>query len=145
MERSDRFDIFRGMGKGFEENEARLALLQSFGKDLARRAKSSCELSGKSGVPLRIYEVSPAPKDPDPARCLMLCDEVIEALAKPSLFKADEWWHLSELIWAEEPMVQLMTVRILQFLGKENAWCREIIDEAYLDEEVIEEAGKAAL
>lgn len=133
------------MGKGYEENQARLALLQSFGKDLARRAKSTCELSGKSGVPLRIYEVPPGPKEPNPDRCLMVCDEVIEALAKPTLFKADEWRHLGELIWSDQPMVQLMTVRILQYLGQENPWCREIIEEAYLDDEVLEEAGKDAL
>ena len=133
------------MGKGYEENQARQALLQSFGKDLARRAKSTCELSGKSGVPLRIYEVPPVPKEPDPARCLMICDEVIEALAKPGLFKADEWRHLGELIWSDEPMVRLMTVRILQFLGKKNDWCRDVIEEAYLDDEVLEEAGKGAL
>lgn len=138
-------DIFCGMGKGYEENQARLAHLQSFGKDLARRAKSTCELSGKSGVPLRIYEVPPAPKEPDAGRCLMLCDEVIEALSKPTLFKGDEWRHLGELIWSEEPMVQLMTVRVLQYLGKENAWCREIVEEAYLDGEVLEEAEKSAL
>lgn len=137
--------MLRAMGKGYEENQARLTLLSSFGKDLARRAKSTCELSGKSGAPLRIYEVLPVPKDPDPDRCLMLCDEVIDALAKPTLFKADEWRHLSELIWTDQPMVQLMTVRILQDLGKTAPWCQEIIEEAYLDDEVIEAAEKAPL
>lgn len=137
--------ISADMGKGYEENQARLTLLQSFGKDLARRAKSSCELSGKSGVPLRIYEVPPVPKEPDSGRCFMLCDEVIEALSKPNLFKADEWRHLGELIWSEETMVQLVAVRILHHLGKENAWCREVVEEAYLDDEVLEEAAKARL
>lgn len=87
----------------------------------------------------------PAPKEPDPGRCLMLCDEVIASLAKPTLLKADEWRHLGELIWSEEPMVQLMTVRILQYLKGENAWCREVIEEAYLDDEVLEGAEKGAL
>ncbi len=133
------------MGKGYEENQARQVLLQSFGKDLARRAKSACELSGRSGVSLRIYEVPPVSKEPEFGRCLLLCDDVIEALAKPSLLKADEWRHLGELIWSDEPLVRLMTVRILQYLAKENDWCREIIEEAYLDDKVLEEAEKSCL
>ena len=43
LESGATFDMLRSMGKGYEENQARLALLQSFGKDLARRAKSTCE------------------------------------------------------------------------------------------------------
>ncbi|MGJ8695720.1 MAG: phnA protein [Verrucomicrobiaceae bacterium] len=133
------------MAKGFNENQERLALLNSFGKDLARRAKSTCELSLKSGVPLRIYEVPPVPKEPDFERCLMLSDEVIAALEKPSLFQADEWRHLGELIWTDQPLQQVMVVRVLQYLGKTNPWCQEIVEEAYLDEEVLAAAEAVPL
>ena len=66
----------------------------------------------------------------------MLSDEVIAALEKPSLLKADEWRHLGELIWTELPIQQLMVARVLQYLGKTNPWCQQILEEAYLDDEV---------
>ncbi|MDA7506471.1 phnA protein [bacterium] len=133
------------MGKGYDENQARLSALYSFGKDLARRAKSTCELSLKSGVPLRIYEVPPVPKSPDYDRCLMLSDEVTAALEKPALFNPEEWRHLGELIWTELPIQQLMVVRILRHLGKETLWCQEVIDEAYLDDEILAAADATPL
>jgi len=133
------------MGKGYEENQARLAALSSFGKDLARRAKSTCELSGASGVPLRIYEVPPVPKEPSLDRCLMLSDSVIEALSKPASLKADDWRHLTELIWTDQPLVQLMAIRILQHLAPQAPWCQEVIDNAYLDDDVLALASEAPL
>ena len=48
------------MAKGYDGNQARIEALSLLGKDLARRAKSKCELSGESGVPLKTYEVEPA-------------------------------------------------------------------------------------
>ena len=128
------------MGKGYETNQARLGVLQSFGKDLARRAKSTCELSLAKGVPLKIYEVPPVAAEPDFDRCLFLSEPTIAALEKPALLVADDWRHLGELIWVENPLVQLMTVRILNYLAKSNDWCREIVEEAYLDEEILERA-----
>jgi protein PhnA len=41
------------MAKGHETHQSRVAALQALGKDLARRAKSKCELTGVGGVPLR--------------------------------------------------------------------------------------------
>ena len=133
------------MGKGYETNQARVSELQSFGKDLARRAKSTCELSLAKGVPLKIYEVPPVSTEPAFDRCLLLSESTIAALEKPSRLVAADWRHLGELIWTENPLVQMMTVRILNYLGKSNDWCREIVEEAYLDEEVIEMAKAAPL
>ncbi|MDA7896229.1 phnA protein [bacterium] len=128
------------MGRGYEENQERLGILQSFGRDLARRAKSTCELSGAKGVPLAIYEVPPVPKSPDFERCLLLSEDTIASLSKPSLLNADDWRHLSELIWSEQPLQQVMSYRILEFLAKNHDWCSAILEEAYVDDEVIAEA-----
>jgi protein PhnA len=133
------------MGKGYDKNQARLTDLSLLGKDLARRAKSTCELSGVSGVPLRIYEVPPAPKDPDADRCLFLSDAVLDGLKKPSTLKAEEWRHLTELIWTDLPMVQLMTVRLLQYFAPNAPWCQEVLDEAYLEEEVFAAAARRVI
>ena len=119
--------------------------LSSFGKDLARRAKSKCELSGASGVPLHIYEIPPAPAEPDPERCLMLSENVIDQLNKPSLIIPDQWRGLGELIWSEIPAVQIMACRILTHIAKEENWAQDILDEAFLDEVVVEEANNPPL
>lgn len=133
------------MGKGYDENQERLAVLQGFGKDLARRAKSTCELSLAKGVPLKIYEVPPVGKVPELERCLFLSEETIAGLGKPSLLKADDWRHLGELIWSEMPLQQAMVYRILKYLAKKHDWCAGILEEAYLDDEVVAEAEAVPL
>jgi len=133
------------MGKGYEANQARLGVLQSFGKDLARRAKSTCELSQAKGVSLRIYEVPPVRVEPDFDRCLLLSDELIDQLEKPSKLNADDWRHLAELIWSDQPMVQVVTIRLLEYFSKQHDWCREILEDAYVDEELLKMAREASL
>ena len=134
------------MAKGYDTNQARKQALTLFGKDLTRRAKSTCELSGESGVALQIYEIAPVPTEPEYDRCLFLSAETIEQLENPKKhLHADKWRHLNELIWSELPQVQLMTLRILQFIAKEHTWAQEIIEEAYLDDELLAQAEQAPL
>lgn len=135
------------MAKRYDENQARLHVLSSFGEDLARRAKSTCELSQESGAPLKIYEVPPIKGDPNFGRCLFLSEKTITSLEKPETLVPDEWRQLCELIWSEHPLVQLMAVRILTYLAdvKDASWCRQIIDKVYLDEEIITAAEAALL
>lgn len=134
------------MAKGYDTNQARQQTLSSFGKDLARRAKSKCELSGASGVSLKIYEVEPVPTEPDYASCLFLSETVIEQLKKPQLIEASQWRGiLAELIWSELAPQQLMAYRLLRYIATSEAWAQEVLDEAYLDEAMIEQAEKALL
>ncbi len=74
----------RPMAKGYELHQARMMALQGIGKDLARRAKSKCELTGASGVPLRPYEVPPVGEHPDLDRTLLISEECQQALDHPS-------------------------------------------------------------
>ena len=119
--------------------------LSSFGKDLTRRAKSKCELSSTSGVPLHIYEIPPAPSKPDPKRCLMLSEEVIDQLNNPDKIAPDQWHNLGELIWSEIPAVQIMAHRLLTYIAQTENWAQGILDEAYLDEHMLEEAHMETL
>jgi protein PhnA len=129
------------MAKGFDKHQARVQALSLFGKDLARRSKSQCELSGQAGVALKIYEIAPVPSEPEFERCLFLSDSTIEQLENPrKCLKPDQWRHLNELIWTDSPQVRLMVVRILQYIAKEDPWAQEILDDAYLEEELIAEA-----
>lgn len=133
------------MTKGYEAHQQRQMTLSAFGKDLARRSKSKCELSGASGVPLHIYEIPPVTADPDPDRCIMLSEHVIDQLNKPSQIVPDQWHHLGELVWSEIPAVQIMAHRILTHIARQHIWAQDILDEAYQDEEIVDEANKAPL
>ncbi len=68
------------MANGYDDNQARIEALSLLGKYLARRAKSKCELSGESGVPLKTYEVEPAPSEPDVNKCLLVSESVLEQI-----------------------------------------------------------------
>ena len=134
------------MAKGYDTHKARLQALSLFGKDLARRAKSKCELSGESGVPLKIYEVPPFANEPDYASCLLLSESVIDQINKPNSINATKWRGvLAELIWSELQLQQVMAYRILQYLTQSEIWAQEIIADTYLDEDIIEWAKKAPL
>ncbi len=125
------------MAKGREEYEARVSALNLLGKDLARRAKSKCELCERGGETLRIVEVPPAPKDPEFERCVMLCDSCREAVEDPKRFSAGEQWRfLAQTVWSEEPAVQVLAVRLLKRMQDSQAWAQEALDGVYLDESV---------
>lgn len=133
------------MAKGYDAHQQRQLKLSAFGKDLARRAKSKCELSGASGVPLHIYEIPPAPDEPDYDRCLMLSEAVIDQINKPNTIIPDQWRNLGELIWSELPIVQVMALRLLIHIAQSENWAQDIIDEAFLEEDVLETAHKETL
>jgi len=124
------------MAKGREEHDARVAVVQSFGKDLARRAKSKCELCERAGERLSIYEVPPVPRDPMIERCLLLCGDCLEQASEPKRFRAGEHWRvLAGQAWSENPMVQVMAVRLLRRQAASQDWARSALDELYLDDE----------
>ena len=125
------------MAKGREVYEARLAELNLLGKDLARRARSCCELCETKGVPLGIYEVTPVPSVPDPARCLMLCQDCRGQVEDPRRFRGGEQWRgLAEMVWSDLPVVQVVAVRLLRRMSPGLAWAREALETVELDEEI---------
>lgn len=133
------------MAKGYDTHQQRQLALSAFGKELTRRAKSKCELTGASGVPLHIHEIAPVPNQPEISRCLMLCDDAIDQIKQPDLIQPDQWRHLGELIWSEIPAVQIMTCRILTFIAHHEKWAQDILDEAYLEEAIQKQAAEHPL
>ena len=133
------------MAKGYEQNQERRQALAFLGKGLARRARSKCELTHASGVPLVTYEIPPAPADPDLERCLLVSEAAFGQLTSPRRFRPDEWRHLVELIWSDLPAVQVMALRILRFLAGEHAWARQILEDFDPDPEISAWADKAPL
>lgn len=124
------------MGKGYETHQARVTALQALGKDLARRAKSKCELTGAAGVPLRPYELPPVAEEPDLERTLLLCEACHEVLEQPKRLAGRAWQGLAEVVWSEMPAVQVVAWRMLQCLAKREDWAREVVEEVFLDPEV---------
>ena len=124
------------MGKGYETHQARVAALQALGKDLARRAKSKCELTGAAGVPLRPYEVPPVADEPDLERTLLVCEACHEVLEQPKRLAGRAWQGLAEVVWSEMPAVQVVAWRMLQCLAMREDWAREVMEEVFLDPEV---------
>jgi protein PhnA len=124
------------MGKSYDSHHARLTALALLGKDLARRAKSKCELTGAAGVPLAAYEVPPVAPEPDLERTLLLAEPCLTALAQPKTLAGRSWQGpLAEMIWSERPALQVVAWRLLDRLARKEDWAREVLDSAALDPE----------
>ena len=137
--------ILSAMGKGYETHQARVLALQAIGKDLARRAKSKCELTGAAGVALRPYEVPPVANEPDIDRTLLVSEACLALLENPKQLKGREWQCLAEIVWSEQAATQVVAWRMLNHLAKSEDWAREVIEEVFLDEEVETWAKSAEL
>jgi protein PhnA len=133
------------MAKGYEIHQARMMALQGLGKDLARRAKSKCEITGSAGGPLWPYEIPPVPEEPDIDRILLVSQECREVLENPNRLEGRGWQCLAEAVWSEIPAVQVVAWRMLSVLAKREDWAREALDEVFLDPEVEEWATAAEL
>ncbi|MCM8533656.1 MAG: PhnA domain-containing protein [Lentisphaeraceae bacterium] len=123
------------MAKGRDEHQARQSELDSFGKDLAKRSKSKCELCGES-TSLMIYEVPPV-VDPEFEKCIMICEPCQEQVEDPKKLNVNHWHCLNETAWSEVPAVQVVVWRLLQQLSSES-WAEDLKDQLYLDEEIVE-------
>lgn len=133
------------MAKGFQEHQERVNALNLLGKELARRAKSKCEVCEAAGVSLRAFEVPPEPKQPDLEHCAFVCDTCFDALTNPKQkLVANEWRTLGNTIWTEVPAVQVCVVRLLRRIAEGAPWAQETLDEAYLDPEIEEWASKSS-
>ena len=125
------------MAKGFEANRVRVETIASFGKDLARRSRSRCELCESSGVKLSAMEVPPEPREPDIDHCIFLCDDCREQAENERKFQPGERWRcLAQTVWSEVPAVQVMALRLLRRQADSQAWAREALEGAFVDPEI---------
>ncbi len=124
------------MAKGLLKHQERQDALSLLGKDLARRAKSKCEICEASGVPLFIYEVAPVPSEPDYDHCLMLCETCKTQLENPKRVDPNHWRCLTKSIWSQLPVVQVVSLRQLRKLSAKQDWAIEALEHAYLEPEI---------
>jgi protein PhnA len=119
------------MAKGLEKHRQRIEALNQFGKDLARRCSSSCELCGASGTKLRIHEVPPIPEEPDYDHCIMICETCQEQIEHPKRMDSNHWRCLNSAAWSEVTAVQVMAIHLLKRLEDQD-WAKELREQLYI-------------
>lgn len=124
------------MAKGYERSKQRGNKVSIFGKDLARRSKSKCELCGEGGLPLRVYEVQPAGDEPDKERCMFLCERCIDAIERLDKMTRVDLMFLNNSIWSEVEIVKAYSIALLRKIEEKNPWADDILDMVYMDEEL---------
>lgn len=126
------------MAKGLDKHQARHSELTSFGKDLARRSKSHCELCSAHGVKLSIFEVPPIPKEPEFEHCVFICENCQEQIEKPKRINVNHWHCLHTSAWTEIEALQVLAVLMLNKIKNDADWAAELLDQLYLSNEVQE-------
>ena len=123
------------MSKGAEKHQARQSDLNDFGKDLARRSKSHCELCDAHGVKLVIHEVPPVPKQPEFDSCIFICETCKTQIDKPKQTDINHWHCLHTSIWSEVTPAQVMSVLMAKRIASKADFAEELLDQIYLDED----------
>jgi len=131
------------MSKGAEKHQARISELNDFGKDLARRSKSHCELCDAHGVKLAIFEVPPVPKTPEFDHCIFICENCKTQIEKPKQMDTNYWHCLHTSIWSEVPAVQVMAVLMAKRVAEKASFAEDLLDQVYLDADIQEWIEKA--
>ena len=123
------------MAKGRDEHQARLNEVSSFGKELARRCKSHCELCGEN-TSLAIFEVPPV-ANPAVEKCVLIWESCRLQVSEEEKLKVNQWHCLNETAWSEVPAVQVLAYRLLKKMDSE-AWAQDLAEQLYLEEEILE-------
>ncbi len=122
------------MSTGFQGKFHRQHILSRYAKDLVRRSRSHCELCGKNGVKLDVYELLPFEEEPFVDGCIFICDGCRKQILEPKKMIPTHWRCLNNALYSEVPAVQVMSFRILRRLEKTGErWATELLEHAYLD------------
>ncbi len=124
------------MSKASEKHKARINELTSFGKNLARRSKSHCELCDAHGIKLIVHEVPPVDKDPQFDCCIFICENCQGQIEKPKSTDINHWHCLHTSIWSEIPAVQVMAVLMAKRISDKADFAEELLDQVYLEENI---------
>ena len=133
------------MAKGLDRHNERKEEVLRFGKDLARRSKSRCELCETSGVKLNIYEVPPVEETPNFDMCIFICDDCIKKIENLFKVQENELRFLGNKIWSEVPLVQAVAVHSLTQVEEKYLWVEGILENVYLEEKAKEFLEKIEL
>lgn len=123
------------MSKGLNKHKERLAELNSFGRALTKRSGSKCEFCEEKGVKLSIFEVPPIEEEPEIDNCAFICDTCLDSIKRFKKVDQSSLRFLSSSIWSEVPIVKAVSLFLLRQL-KNDMWASDILDGAYIEEEV---------
>ena len=116
------------MAKGKQKYAEYQSALNQLGKELMRRSKRSCELSGESGT-LVIYDLDEPKTDPDLTHIIHVSEEMKARLDGQS-FNAGEVRCLESAIWSEHRAVRRAAVQLLSRVNE--SWAVEAIESAHM-------------
>ena len=127
---------------GYRPRQSResMAALTHLTAPLTARSGGQCELcEGTQGlVPAAVPPEGPI----DVGRCLLLCEACTPQVAGGPLDGA-HWRCLQGAIWSEVAAVQVVSWRLLHRLQAQHEWAQELLDQAYLEDNVLEWAKQA--
>ena len=115
------------MARGKAQHQAYLDAMRGLGKDLARRARSRCELSGVSGS-LQAYDLSGGDEEPSLEHVVLVCAQVREHLEGRGLKDRDALRYIDEAVWSDVEPVRRAAVMILERI--DEPWAREALEHA---------------
>ena len=129
--------IWEGLHIGITtERKSNMSETQELKASLGERSDSQCELCGNSSN-LEVFSVFPH-DDELPEHNALLCDICrAQIQGENSELDSNHWYGLQETIWSETPAIQVLSWRMLDRLRGET-WARDILDQAYLADEVME-------
>lgn len=101
---------------------------------LLARSGSKCELCSSENQ-LTAYAVAPVTDD-SAERAILLCDTCRHQLDNPENMDPNHWRCLTESMWSQEPVVQVMAWRLLKRLSAEP-WAQDQLELLYLEDDVM--------
>jgi protein PhnA len=102
----------------------------SIDKVLMERSGSVCELCGSSE---KLSAFAVAPKNDE----IVVCGTCSEQLNDEAKVDENHWRCLNDSMWSVEPAVQVVVYRMLSQL-KSKGWTQDLLDQMYMEPEVIE-------
>ena len=104
--------------------------------NLYERAEHACELCKSTENP-QPHTLQDSPED-DSKQVLLCqtCRELIQDLDESADNK--HWRCLQDSIWSITPEVQVLSWRLLHTLSSTQSWARDALDQAYLEDELLE-------
>lgn len=115
------------MARGKQKHQDYLDALALHGKDLARRAKSKCELSGQPGS-LHTIDLEGPDVEPELDHLILVCDEVKAHIEGRNLEDRNNLRYLEEAVWSTLPVVRRAACQILARIPE--PWAEEAITNA---------------
>lgn len=122
------------MAKGYDQHIERVNKINSFGRELARRSKSKCELCESSGVSLKVFEIPPVGAEPDISRCIFICEDCLKKIENLKKSKENDFRFLTNSIWSDVDIARYLSIFLLKEISKKYSWAESTLDNIYMDE-----------